>query len=199
MKEEVSCRSCGQLSTYTKVVVSRGNPFASLMVIGEAPGAKEDEVGEPFIGRSGVALDNLMKSVGIDCEQDVYISNVVKCRPPNNRRPTKKEIDAFMPWLHQQIKLVDPLVIALAGATAVEALLGIKQAISDVRGKWQRWKGRWVMPIFHPAYLLRNPSKEEGAPVDLTRGDLLKVRRKLIKYNRPIVMPVLELNRGQNP
>ena len=140
-----------------------------------------------------------MKSVGIDCQHDVYISNVVKCRPPNNRRPTKNEIDAFMPWLHQQIKLVDPLVIALAGSTAVEALLGIKQGISDLRGNWQRWKGRWVMPIFHPAYLLRNPSKKEGAPLDLTRGDLLKVRRKLIKYNRSIVMPVLELNRGQNP
>ena len=88
-------------------------------------------------------------------------------------------------------------MIALAGSTAVEALLGIKQGITDLRGNWRRWRGRWVMPIFHPAYLLRNPSKDEGAPISLTRRDFLKVRRKLNTYNKSVFMPVLDINRGQ--
>ena len=162
-----------------KIVVSRGNPLAKLMIIGEAPGAKEEEIGEPFVGRSGKLLDKLLQNVGIDINQDVYFCNVVKCRPPQNRRPTKAEIQENLPWLYQQIKLVNPRVIVLVGATALEAILKIKSRISILRGKWIDWEDRLVMPVFHPSYLLRNPSKEEGKPISLTNSDFLKIKEKI--------------------
>ena len=162
-----------------KIVVSRGNPFAKLMIIGEAPGAKEEEIGEPFVGRSGKLLDKLLQNAGIDINQDVYFCNVVKCRPPQNRRPTKIEIQENLPWLFQQIKLVNPQVIVLVGATALEAILEIKSRISLFRGKWIDWEGKLVMPVFHPSYLLRNPSKEEGKPMRLTESDFLKIKEKI--------------------
>ncbi|MBW3041700.1 uracil-DNA glycosylase [Prochlorococcus marinus XMU1408] len=162
-----------------KIVVARGNPQAQLMIIGEAPGAKEDEIGKPFVGRSGKLLDKLLQNVGIDINQDVYFCNVVKCRPPKNRRPTKTEIKENLPWLYQQIKLVNPLVIVLVGATALEAILKIKSPISILRGKWINWEERLVMPVFHPSYLLRNPSKEEGTPMSLTKLDFLKIKEKI--------------------
>ena len=166
-------------NSINKIVVSRGNPFAKLMIIGEAPGAKEEEIGEPFVGRSGKLLDKLLQKAGIDINQDVYFCNVVKCRPPKNRRPTKIEIQENLPWLYQQIKLVNPSVIVLVGATALEAILKIKSRISILRGKWIDWEGKLVMPVFHPSYLLRNPSKEEGKPMSLTKSDFLKIKEKI--------------------
>ena len=166
-------------NSINKIVVSRGNPFAKLMIIGEAPGAKEEEIGEPFVGRSGKLLDKLLQNAGIDINQDVYFCNVVKCRPPKNRRPTKIEIQENLPWLYQQIKLVNPSVIVLVGATALEAILKIKSPISILRGKWIDWEGKLVMPVFHPSYLLRNPSKEEGKPMSLTKSDFLKIKEKI--------------------
>ena len=166
-------------NSINKIVVSRGNPFAKLMIIGEAPGAKEEEIGEPFVGRSGKLLDKLLQNAGIDINQDVYFCNVVKCRPPQNRRPTKTEIQEHLPWLFQQIKLLNPRVIVLVGATALEAILKIKSRISILRGKWIDWEDRLVMPVFHPSYLLRNPSKEEGKPMSLTNSDFLKIKEKI--------------------
>ena len=166
-------------NSINKIVVSRGNPFAKLMIIGEAPGAKEEEIGEPFVGRSGKLLDKLLQNAGIDINQDVYFCNVVKCRPPKNRRPTKIEIQENLPWLYQQIKLVNPRVIVLVGATALEAILKIKSPISILRGEWIDWEGKLVMPVFHPSYLLRNPSKEEGKPMSLTKSDFLKIKEKI--------------------
>ena len=166
-------------NSINKIVVSRGNPFAKLMIIGEAPGAKEEEIGEPFVGRSGKLLDKLLQNAGIDINQDVYFCNVVKCRPPKNRRPTKIEIQENLPWLYQQIKLVNPSVIVLVGATALEAILKIKSPISILRGEWIDWEGKLVMPVFHPSYLLRNPSKEEGKPMSLTKSDFLKIKEKI--------------------
>ena len=166
-------------NSINKIVVSRGNPLAKLMIIGEAPGAKEEEIGEPFVGRSGKLLDKLLQNAGIDINQDVYFCNVVKCRPPKNRRPTKIEIQENLPWLYQQIKLVNPSVIVLVGATALEAILKIKSRISILRGKWIDWEGKLVMPVFHPSYLLRNPSKEEGKPISLTKSDFLKIKEKI--------------------
>ncbi len=166
-------------NSINKIVVSRGNPLANLMIIGEAPGAKEEEIGEPFVGRSGKLLDKLLQNAGIDIKQDVYFCNVVKCRPPQNRRPTKIEIQENLPWLFQQIKLVNPQVIVLVGATALEAILKIKSRISLLRGKWIDWEGKLVMPVFHPSYLLRNPSKEEGKPMSLTKSDFLKIKEKI--------------------
>ena len=170
---------CNFSNSKNKIVVSRGNPFAKLMIIGEAPGAKEEELGEPFVGRSGKLLDKLLQNAEIDINQDVYFCNVVKCRPPQNRRPTKTEIQENLPWLYQQIKLVNPEIILLVGATALEAIFKNKSPISILRGKWINWDGRLVMPIFHPAYLLRNQSKEEGTPMSLTKSDFLKVKEKI--------------------
>ena len=170
---------CNLSNSKNKIVVSRGNPLAKLMIIGEAPGAKEEELGEPFVGRSGKLLDKLLQNVGIDINQDVYFCNVVKCRPPQNRRPTKAEIQENLPWLYQQIKLVNPRVIVLVGATALEAILKIKSRISILRGKWIDWEDRLVMPVFHPSYLLRNPSKEEGKPMSLSKSDFLKIKEKI--------------------
>ena len=162
-----------------KIVVSRANPEAQIVIVGEAPGAKEEEIGEPFVGRSGKLLDQLLQNASIDISQDVYFCNVVKCRPPKNRRPTKIEIQENLPWLYQQIKLVNPEIIVLVGATALEAISKNKSPISILRGKWINWNGRLVMPIFHPAYLLRNQSKEEGTPMSLTKSDFLKIKEKI--------------------
>ncbi len=173
------CIACDLAETRQSVVISRGNPDAQVMLIGEAPGAQEDSQGIPFVGRSGRALDQLLRDVDLDPAQDLYICNAIKCRPPNNRRPKKAELISCRPWLDLQIAAVDPKVIILTGATAVEAMLGIKGGMTQLRGRWQSWGGRAVMPIFHPSYLLRNPSQTPGAPVDLTRQDLAAVRQRL--------------------
>ncbi|WP_320676742.1 uracil-DNA glycosylase [Prochlorococcus sp. MIT 1300] len=175
-----------------RVVVARGNPFADVMLIGEAPGVAEDALGEPFVGRSGQFLENLIKGVGMNPSKDFYISNVVKCRPPNNRKPSKAEIVSWWPWLREQITLVDPHILVLAGSTALEAVLGIKTGISRLRGQWHDYEGRLVMPLFHPAYLLRNPSKAEGAPTSLTVADLIEVRQQLDKFKRTEVITMLD-------
>ena len=173
------CTACELASTRQTVVISRGNPNADLMLIGEAPGAQEDDQGIPFVGRSGRALDQLLREVDLDPSRDLYICNAIKCRPPNNRRPKKAELAACRPWLNLQLEAMNPKVIVLTGATSVEAILGIKGGMTQLRGQWQSWNGRAVMPIFHPSYLLRNPSKAAGAPLDLTRQDLAAVRHRL--------------------
>ena len=185
------CRRCALGASRSQVVVSRGNPRAPLMVIGEGPGAQEDEQGLPFVGRSGQLLDRMLDSVGINSNRDAYVCNIVKCRPPENRKPTALEMAACRPWLDQQIQLVNPAVILLAGATAVEGLLGIKGGISKLRGQWRQdeagaLQGRWLMPIFHPSYLLRNASKERGSPKWLTWHDLQDVQRRLAQITTPL-------------
>ena len=179
-----ACRRCGLADGRQHVVVSRGTPAARLMVIGEAPGAQEDASGQPFVGRAGQLLDQMLASVAIDSNRQAYICNVVKCRPPGNRKPTPLEIAACRPWLEQQIRLVDPAVILLAGASALEGVLGIKGGITRLRGQWRQGEreplaGRWLMPILHPSYLLRNPSREQGSPKWLTWQDLQDVGRRL--------------------
>ena len=189
------CELCGLEQPLARLVVSRGDPKARLMLIGEAPGSLEDEKGLPFVGRSGRLLDELLNDVGINPSKDIYITNVVKCRPPRNRRPSKAEIYSYLPWLYQQIDLIDPHIIILLGATAMESVLGLKSAISKVRGKWHFWNGRMTMPLFHPAYLLRNPSKALGAPIDLTRKDLLTICNSLNQSPEELlVMSSLDIN-----
>jgi DNA polymerase len=173
------CRRCGLAAGRNRVVVSRGNPSARLMVIGEGPGAQEDATGLPFVGRAGQLLDQMLASVGLDSEREAYICNVVKCRPPDNRKPTPQEMAACRPWLARQIEAVDPAVILLAGATAMEGVLGIRGGITRLRGQWRQWEGRWLMPVFHPSYLLRNPSRQQGSPKWHTWQDLQEVRRRL--------------------
>jgi DNA polymerase len=179
-----ACRRCGLAEGRHQVVVGRGNPRARLLLIGEAPGAQEDLEGLPFVGRSGQLLDRLLQSAGIDSNRDAYICNVVKCRPPDNRKPTPEEMAACLPWLQEQIALVDPPLIVLAGATAMEGVLGVKGGITRLRGQWRQGEGeglagRWLMPIFHPSYLLRNASREPGSPKWHTWQDLKELRRRL--------------------
>jgi len=174
-----TCVKCSLFSTRNNVVFGRGNPHSKLFIIGEGPGHNEDMEGLAFVGRAGKLLDAAFQSVGIDTNRDCYISNIVKCRPPNNRKPQKEEIESCSTWLDQQINLINPKIIVLAGSTAVESCLNIKEPISKIRGKWIEKDGRKVMPIFHPSYLLRNPSKEKGKPKWLTWRDLKLVKTEL--------------------
>ena len=186
----MNCHFCGSSNEAVKVVVGKGNPNADIMMIGEAPGAKENEQEVPFVGRSGKLLKQLLINSGIKFE-DVYICNVIKCRPLNNRKPNKREIELSLPWLFQQIKLVDPKIILLIGSTALQAILKKKDGIKSLRGTWHNWNKRLVMPVFHPAYLLRNPSKAKGAPLDLTKRDLIKIHNQLIKPDTDQNMRIL--------
>ncbi|MYF36173.1 MAG: uracil-DNA glycosylase [Synechococcus sp. SB0678_bin_12] len=180
-RECLDCRRCELAATRTHVVISRGNPLARLMLIGEGPGQHEDETGLPFVGRAGKLLDQILASVGLDQEQDIYICNVVKCRPPGNRKPTPEEMAHCRPWLQRQIQLVNPAVVLLAGSTAMTGVLGIKTGITRMRGQWIERDGRVYMPIFHPSFLLRNASRQKGQPKWLTWEDFKAVRARLNK------------------
>ena len=162
-----------------RLVIGRGSVLADLLIIGEAPGFKEDLEGKPYVGKSGKLLNELLKQSGIDYQEDVYFCNVIKCRPPQNRRPTIKEINIHKPWVLQQIKLVDPKYIILTGSIAMRTILEVKNPISKLRGKWIKKDGREIMTIFHPSYLLRFPSKDNEKPYDLTLKDLKNVCCKL--------------------
>ncbi|WP_254957412.1 MULTISPECIES: uracil-DNA glycosylase [unclassified Cyanobium] len=130
------CHRCGLADSRQQVVVGRGNPHARLLLIGEAPGAEEDASGMPFVGRAGKLLEQLLAEAGLDSERDLSIANVIKCRPPGNRKPSRAEIAACLPWLQRQIALQRPQLIGLLGATALEALLGLKGGITKLRGQW---------------------------------------------------------------
>ena len=173
------CDRCDLSNTRNNVVVAKGNPQAKIFIIGEAPGEKEDITGFPFVGRAGKMLNTVLHSVDIDPLEDCYITNIVKCRPPENRRPAKIEIETCLSWLDNQIRFLKPSIVILAGSTAVEGYLGIKDPITKIRGSWIVKDGIKFMPIFHPAYLLRNPSKEKGKPKWLTWQDLKIVKKEL--------------------
>jgi DNA polymerase len=131
-----ACRRCGLAATRQQVVVGRGNPNARLLLVGEAPGAEEEACGQPFVGRSGRLLEAMLTAAGLSSERDLYIANVIKCRPPGNRKPSRSEIEACRPWLERQIALVRPQLVLLVGATALEALLGVRGGITRLRGQW---------------------------------------------------------------
>ncbi len=174
------CVRCELAETRTNVVVSRGNPNAPILIIGEGPGQQEDEQGLPFVGRSGQLLEKILAAVRLDSEKDTYICNIVKCRPPGNRNPTAPEINACRPYILEQIRLVDPKIVLLTGATAVKGIIpSEKRGITKIRGTWIEWEGRLCMPILHPAYLLRNPSREPGKPKWLMWQDIQAVKAKL--------------------
>jgi len=177
--ECVECTSCNLSKTRKNVVVGKGNESAQVVIIGEGPGEQEDITGLPFVGRAGKMLDTALSSVDIDPLEDCYITNIVKCRPPNNRKPSAAESEACMPWLNEQINLLKPKIIILAGSTAVQSFLGINEPISKIRGQWIEKDNIKYMPIFHPSYLLRNPSKNKGKPKWLTWQDLKKVKKEL--------------------
>jgi len=161
------CRRCKLCEGRTQVVFGIGNPRARLMFVGEGPGRDEDLQGEPFVGRAGQLLtDMIEKGMGLK-RSDVYIANVVKCRPPNNRDPEPDEIAACAPFLRRQVALVRPEVIVGLGKFAVQTLLQTQTAISKLRGRWHVFEGTPLMPTFHPSYLLRSPGEKRVAWEDL--------------------------------
>ncbi len=166
----------------TNVVISRGNPDAKLMIVGEAPGPQENIQGKPFVGRAGQLLDKILQAADFDPEQDVYITNSVFRMPRGEddkafRKPTATEIEYYKPYLLEIIRLVDPLIMLLAGNVACQSILG-QSGITKLRGEWHNISGRWVMPIFHPSYLLRNPSRNPGSPKSLMWDDIREIRAK---------------------
>jgi uracil-DNA glycosylase family 4 len=160
------CMRCPLSESRTRVVNSEGNRQARLMFIGEAPGADEDASGRPFVGRAGQLLNKIIEAIGLKRE-DVLIGNVNRCRPPQNRTPTLQEAHTCKPFLLREIAIVRPEVIVVLGNTAMKNLLDTKEGITKLRGKFQDYKGIKVMPTFHPAYLLRDPSKKREAWEDM--------------------------------
>ena len=176
------CLSCELGKTRTNIVFSDGKASAPIMLIGEAPGAEEDASGIPFVGRAGRLLNELLKQCGISREEDVYVCNTVKCRPPENRVPTNEEKQTCEQYLMAQINIVRPKVIILCGATSAKSFLGDNLKISQIRGKWYKLFDKIdTMVIFHPSYLLRNHSIEENSPRWLTKNDLLAIKEVISK------------------
>lgn len=176
------CMKCPLHKTRTKVVFGSGPVPCDLMLIGEAPGEQEDLQGEPFVGRAGKLLTQILESVKIKRPDDIYIANTLKCRPPDNRTPSASEQEKCFPYLEAQIHFIRPKILLLAGAPAVKAILKSDEPISKLRGKWTKlpWNQEIaVMPVFHPSYLLRNASKTKGSPKWLTWQDMLEVRNAL--------------------
>ena len=168
------CRRCKLAPTRKTIVYGEGNPRAELVFIGEGPGADEDEQGLPFVGRAGKLLNRMMQMVGLKRE-DVYICNVVKCRPPMNRTPEKDEIDACSPFLYRQIESIKPRLICCLGAPAVRTVLGIKEGITKIRGQFYNFGSAKALATVHPAYVLRNPREEK-----MLREDFEKIRTFLM-------------------
>jgi DNA polymerase len=160
------CRRCRLCQGRSQVVFGAGDPHARVMFVGEGPGADEDRLGEPFVGRAGQLLTSMLRAIGLRREE-VYIANVVKCRPPGNRDPEDDEAGACLPFLWRQIELIDPRAIVLLGKVAAGHFLGTRAPISTYRGRWQTARGRAVLPTFHPAYLLRNPAAKAQSWADL--------------------------------
>lgn len=157
-----ACDKCRLCQTRTHVVPGEGNPQADLMFIGEGPGRDEDMQGRPFVGVSGQLLERMIHAIGME-RTEVYIANVVKCRPPQNRNPEPDEAQACLAYLRQQFVLVNPKVIVLLGKVACRYVLGDESPISRLRGHWIERKGIWFMPTYHPSALLREPSKKREA------------------------------------
>ena len=178
----MACVKCAHLASSRKnVVFGVGSIDAQLMFVGEAPGADEDEQGEPFVGKAGQLLTKIIQTMGLQ-RADVYIANIVKCRPDTpgqsagNRKPTPEEMQTCIPYLHEQIDLIRPKVLVALGGTAVEGLLGKTIGITKLRGNWQMYRGIPLMPTFHPSYLLRNQGLKEKRQI---WEDMLQVMEKL--------------------
>lgn len=158
-KQIKDCKKCKLCNNRHNIVLGAGNRQAKVMFIGEGPGADEDIQGEPFVGKAGKLMDQAFKGIGIE-RKDVYIANVVKCRPPQNRNPEQDEVDSCIDYLRAQVMLVKPEIIVLLGSVALKAILGKEYSITSSRGKWVEKKGIQYMPTFHPAALLRDESKK---------------------------------------
>jgi DNA polymerase len=167
LEEARACTRCALHAGRQQAVFARGTGSSGLCFVGEGPGADEDAQGYPFVGAAGQLLDRMIAAMGFS-RDEVYVCNIVKCRPPNNRKPDLEEMAACSPFLTEQIELLAPEVIVALGATAVQGLLGTSDGITRLRGKWKLYKGRIaVMPTFHPAYLLRTPAAKRDVWEDL--------------------------------
>lgn len=171
------CQRCGLCKGRKNLVFGQGNPDAELMFIGEAPGREEDIQGLPFVGDAGKLLTRLIKRMGFEREE-VYIGNIIKCRPPLNRDPQEDEIDTCMPFIKEQIRIISPRVIISLGRVSAQTLVGLKTPISRLRGRFYEFEDTPLMPTFHPAYLLRNPRDKM-----LVWADAQKV---LARLGRPV-------------
>ena len=163
-------KNCGLKKNAKNMVFSDGNPKSKIMLIGEAPGANEDEEGLPFVGRAGALLDKMLAAIDLD-RKKVYISNIINYRPPDNRRPTDEEIKRYLPFITKHIEIINPSILVLLGSTAMNALIGNDIVISKMRGKWIEKKfgncKTSVIITFHPAFLMRQPAQKKMAWVDL--------------------------------
>ena len=170
------CTACALSQGRQTVVFGEGPPDADVMIIGEAPGADEDATGRPFVGRAGQLLDKILEAAGIP-RSKVYITNIVKCRPPQNRTPTEQEADTcWSLWLEVQIDLIRPQIIVTMGNVPTQRFLGTTEGITKLRGQWREWQGIRVFPMFHPSFLLRNPSRAPGGPKSLTWEDIRQLK-----------------------
>lgn len=162
----LDCRKCSLYRLRTKVVFGEGNKNADVMFVGEGPGYNEDKQGRPFVGKAGKLLDKMLFSINFS-RKDIYISNIVKCRPPNNRNPYEKECRACIDYLRWQFKLIKPKIIVCLGAVASKNIIDPKFKITSNRGKWVNKQGIYIMPTYHPAALLRDTSKKREVWNDL--------------------------------
>ncbi|SQD92114.1 Type-4 uracil-DNA glycosylase [Candidatus Bipolaricaulis anaerobius] len=178
-QKAADCRRCPLADSRRTVVFGEGDPRSPLLFVGEGPGEVEDETGRPFVGPAGQLLTQILASVGLSRE-GVYIANMVKCRPPGNRVPTRQEVEACWDWLAAQIALIRPRVIVTLGNTPTQWFLGGSEGITQVRGTFHRWKGGIeVFPMYHPSYLLRNASKAKGSPKYQTWLDIKTVKERI--------------------
>jgi len=175
-----NCKLCALSETRNNVVFGEGKSNASIFIIGEGPGREEDLLGRPFVGRSGKLLDSLLLMFGLDRINHVFIANIVKCRPPDNRAPLKEERELCLPYLYKQIELVNPKIIVLLGATALNGLISKDLKITKVRGSWIEWNERLVMPTFHPSAILRNPKLKKDSAEDF---------KKIVEKYKELVNP----------
>ena len=189
-----TCTRCPLAAGRTQVVFGMGDPGADLVFIGEGPGAEEDRQGLPFVGRSGKLLDKLMlEELGITRER-VYIANVVKCRPPDNRDPRPEEITACRPYLEQQLDLIAPKVLVTLGKFAGQLLLDSTVGITKLRGHDYPYRGAVLIPTLHPAYALRGG----GEPLAQMRADFVRAKRALVAAGSPTIDPTVEIPRERN-
>ena len=163
-------KNCSLKSSATNIVFSDGNPKSKIMLVGEAPGSNEDQEGLPFVGRAGVLLDKMLTSINLN-RKNVYISNIINYRPPENRKPTDEEVNRYMPFIKKHIEIINPKILVLLGSTAMNALIGNDIVISKARGKWiDKEFGSCktsVIITFHPAFLMRQPAQKKMAWIDL--------------------------------
>jgi len=178
----LKCSRCPLSETRLNVVFSDGIPNSKLMLIGEAPGASEDEQGKPFVGRAGMLLDKILESVGFSRKTNIYICNSLKCRPPNNRDPSETEKEACRRFLDAQIDILKPRIIMLCGRVAMNSFIPNADGITRMRGRWfDGPHDSKMMPVFHPSYLLRNAQRVKGSPKWFMWQDMQEIRREYDK------------------